>query len=210
MAAFLPNIGDKGLWLLKAPFNNVLTPKVSYEVISIRRIADLLNSGEDPKEKYYALVAADQRDDVYTNDLANGVCIVTLQSDRGDPFMIPSSYIDGSPLSGGIPYHNWAVVVMLGPLPDTYDFVNVQNVVKSALLENTGIQAQTGLVVQSSGQLIDPQDDADMAQARNARIQDKTTDHAKLVEAQAENASLRGTIAQLEAAIKLLQPPTTP
>lgn len=210
MATFLPNIGDKGLWLLKAPFDNVLTPKVSYQVIAIRRIADLLNSGEDPKTKYYSLVAADVRDTVYSNDLANDVCIVSLQSDRGDPFQVPSSYIDGSPLSGGIPYHNWATVVMLGPLPDTYDFTNVENVIKAALLENTGIVAVTANVVQSSGQLIDPMDDADMAQARNARIQDKTTDHAKLVEAQAENAALRETIAQLEAAIKLLQPPTTP
>lgn len=197
MANIIPSIGVSGVFTLTAPFNNILTPNVSYTCIAVRKLSDILASGGTPFETYYEPNGLSK--DIYQSDVSSGVCLLSLQPASGVVKYVPTSYISGYPSSGGVPYTVMLLGVSLGAIPNVMDLSFIKSKIADVILQNMGINADIRQAAASEVTMV-TNDNHDINEAaRLARITDNTTDNAKWLAAEAQLTAANTQIAQLQA-----------
>lgn len=137
MARITPPMDIEGLFVLRHPF--VATPNVEYKVKAHRKFVDIINQGLDPMALVYTPVGLTEAD--YAADDLAGATIISLHSATEKVIHVPDTYIDSYPDMGVIP-HSWVVVsVSAGMLPDVYATDALEDVLKTAVSDHTGVDA---------------------------------------------------------------------
>lgn len=197
MANYIPGINTTGLFTLLPPFDNALLPDVPYTCIGIRRLTDIAAAGGDPQAEYYTPYAIAEAD--YEADVANEVCIITLQSGSSSIVYVPSRYIDKAPELGGVQYTAMLMAIELGPVRDNLDLTYLKTKVAGVIEETIGITATPKLVAASLPMVLTNAQDETLEAARQANIAAVQTDHAKYLKAAAERDEAYAKIAELDA-----------
>lgn len=195
----IPPIGATGLYKLSNPFASIINTNISYTCMAVRKLSDVSAMGIDPFKVYYEPYGLTQQ--AYEEDLLNGICIISLQSNSGIWAYVPSSYLQGYPEVNGVPYASVALMVHLGALPDSLNLDYLKNKVKDDVQALLGVQPNVQTVVTSARTLVSQDNHRAAEQARQNNIETNQTDYSSIVALQSANAELRAKIAQLEAYI---------
>lgn len=181
--SLIPPLGTSGVYKLKIPFNNALRLNVAYRCAAIRRFNDLLESGVDPYQEYYAPYQISQQ--VYQADAQANVAIVSLASDADHWVYVPSSFIESFPNQGGIPYQGLVLGVPLGPVPTYMDLTGVKVALENVVRDHLGISVQANFVSVTEVQNLAQEDHDRLEASRANAVSNAVTDRAKYLQIQA-------------------------
>ncbi len=205
MARVTPPLNAKGLFTVAEPFQSLVLPSVSYTVTAVRSFTEIRQRGSDPLELIYTPVGLTRT--AYDEDLRNECLVVTLQSESGKPIYIPDSYTTSYPNQGYVKYSHLVVSASLGALPDNFDTTLLKQVVGSVISDYIGVVptvnvGKAGL----SATLTDTQHQINET-ARQAAIQNRQTDRARAIAAEALVQQLQVKVQALQARIDQLSAP---
>lgn len=184
----IPPIGSKGIFTLRAPFNNDLLENVVYSCESVRRLSDIIEDGDDPFELYYNPKGLTEEE--YNIDLVANVPIVSLRTGQNRWVRVPATYVESYANSGGVPYTVLGLGLNLGPMPNSQDLSSLIQKIKDLVRDNIGVVPEVKTLAISEQQQISHQDHESLLAVRQALITDSTTDRAKLIEAIASRDAL--------------------
>lgn len=123
----IPTIGTKGNFTFAAPYDTITNPDQIYEVMSVRALAELQASNEDPLNNIY--LAAGDTEATYISDMSNNEPIVVFSTEGGSYIYIPANKVVSDTKLSGVPYVEKTLIVNLGYLPvDTDLSVAMANV----------------------------------------------------------------------------------
>jgi hypothetical protein len=196
---FIPTIGVAGLYTLTAPFATLLVPNISYMCVAARRLSDIIAAGGDPFALYYEPYGLTEVD--YKADVANSICIVSLQAGDHNVVYVPNNRIVSYPDIGGVPYTVLGLAINLGAVPDSLDLTYVKTKITNDVAELIGITSTVQTVALSLPQLLTDSNAKIIEAARQANISTVKTDYALYLAAQALLVSAQQRIADLEAYI---------
>jgi hypothetical protein len=194
MSSLIPPINSKGFFTLKSPW--AMPANAVYECIAVREFADFSAIGED----LYALVYQPKSLDrtVFETDQTNDEKIITLASATKATIYVPSSYITGYPSMDNVAYSHVVASASLGALPDTLDLTFLQDQLAGVISDVIGVTTEIHLNVAPSDNYISAAQHATLEAARQDAIANRTTDRARLLEADVTIDGLRQKIAQYE------------
>lgn len=198
MERTIPPIGTRGVYSLKAPWTT--QPTVLYSCAAIREFVDLENLGTNVYETYYLPYSVERN--TYERDRRNNEVIITLVSDTESPIYVPSSFIAAFP---DLSYRNYQHIVLsasVGPLPDYIDLTFAKAQMASALSDVIGVEPAVHVSVAAMSGVVSPDEHEALEAARQAAIANRTTDRARVLELQQQNASLAQRLAILEQIVK--------
>ena len=193
---FLPQIGTRGIYTLLTPFDTKPLPNVQYKCTAVRELSEIIAAGESPYGLYYKALNISIAD--YTTDVANKVCIVTLQAESEHVIYVPASYISGYPEIGGVGYLSLLLGAELGPVKIGRDLTFLTDKVKQVITENLGIVPEVKLIASSLPLTLSASSSATLEAARLVNINNATTDYTRLQQALADNALLVEKVNLLE------------
>ncbi len=176
--ALTPPINTRGRYSVKAPY--IVDEGVIYTCSALRRFIDLENLGTRIYETYYAPFGLAESD--MQRDRRDGVLIVTLTSESSAPLYIPTSYITAYP---DLSYRNYQHVVLsasLGPLPDYIDLTFARQQMQNVISDVTGVTTEVHLSIAPMEDTVTPDDHEAREAAREASINNRTTDYARNLE----------------------------
>lgn len=131
---YIPPVGTKGVFIFYPPFDKPDIDKQEYEVVEIRKIKTLVDSGEDPFKTIYDMNGLEQTD--YVKDLENEVPVITLTQDDETYLYVPASRIKSIPSVTGRLATERIISFGLGLMPDDIDLrVMYDNI--AVLIEDT-------------------------------------------------------------------------
>lgn len=198
MALKTPPLHARGLYQLAAPWS--LTAGKVYECVAIRDFADFVEKGRDPFTLYYNPRGLSQA--VYEADKAAGANIITLVCDDEPVIYVPDTYILAYPNMGNVAYNNVVLSINLGAVPDFLDLEFLKDQIVGVVTDVIGVTGEVKEHIAPSTGVV-TQEEHDVAEvARQAAIANRTTDRAKLIEAQITIDALRVAVANLEAIVK--------
>lgn len=198
MSRVIPPIGTRGVYSLTSPWTARGT--ITYTCAAIRDFNDIENTGNDVYETYYA--PYDVERSVYEEDRRNNEVIVTLTSETEAPIYVPSSYIEAFPDLSYRNYHHVVLSASLGALPDYIDLGFVQDQVSAVISDTIGSSPEVHLSVAPLSGVVSPEQHEILETARLAAIENRTTDHARVLELQTQNGSLNQTLAVYESILR--------
>lgn len=190
----VPTVGLQGRYDLKAPFST--QTGVLYTCVALRRFVDIENRGQDVYQTYYAPFDISEAD--YREDRNNDEVIVTLASGQYAPLYVPSSYINGYPGLDNVNYQHVVLSLSLGVLPDTIDLSFARQQVAAAASEVVGVEPTVHVNVAPTDDAMTVEE-AEVAETnREAAVENRTTDRARLLDEQEKNAALTQRLAICE------------
>lgn len=196
MTSSLPPIGTKGKYVLKDPFATLIDSTVSYTCGAIRRFKDIANQGGQVFDQYYSLYGL--TDEIYQRDVKNDEAIVTLLSESTAPIYVPSSYIAQFPSGDTVPYHRVVLSLDLGMIPDALDLTYLKSGIVNVVSDTIGATATVNENAAPYTETMTVAKDLELTAAREAKIKNRTTDYAQVLDLQTENAKLKQTISLYE------------
>lgn len=195
----IPALYSSGLFVIQAPFDALLGGN-NYRLrcVAVRGFEDVYAEGKDVFKDYYepsgltnTVVAADQND---------RVCIVTLESDTGLQFHIPSSYLGELPVGNTIPYSHVVLSISLSAIPDALDLTALKEQLETVTSDLIGVEP-TVLEHRAptiDGLAITPAAHATMETGRLAAIGTRDTVYSTNLKLMQLNNSLQQRLATLE------------
>lgn len=144
----IPNIGTKGQFKFKEPFNDEKYENQELTITAVRSIKELRDSGIDVLTLVYLPVNLKESD--FINDSSNSVPIVTLQATNGKYLNVPANRINGMPDTSGVKYQNMMLAINLGLLPLDLSLDTVKEVIKDSVYDSLGVTSDVA-EVRSSG-----------------------------------------------------------
>lgn len=203
MARKTPPLRAKGQYEVRAPFT-VLSNAV-YECIALRSFDDFTQRGENVYQRFYQANGLTQQD--YENDRAENAHIVTLQSATSALVFVPDTYITKMPDLSGVEYKRVVLSVLLGALPDEVDLTHLKASVASLVSDITGVNGDVSEHAIPHSGVVTADQHVTLEIARQAAINNRTTDRARLLEQQEIIDAQRIRIQELEQLILALQNP---
>jgi hypothetical protein len=207
----IPPINAAGTYVLLSPFTTKVVSGLRYTCNAVRTFKELLASGVDVVSEYYEANGLAESD--YNTDYDNGVCIVTLQSSKGDLLYVPSSYIASYPDTSGVPYNATALSVILGQIPQNMDLEYLKSELIAAALDAAGIVADVRTVVYSETTCVSYEAHKALTAQRDLARSQSQTEYSKRIAVEAERDRLAAHVAALETFIannhSLVDPTTT-
>jgi len=204
MSEFIPTYGTAGIYQLKAPFDTLMVPQVSYACTALRKLSEITGGGGNPQEQFYTPYGLTDED--FARDASTNATIVTLEAAGYDAVQVPSTFILGHPEVGGVPYTALMLTIKLGALPNSQDLSVVKQKISDDVLELLGVDAVTQLVALSLPTLLTVDQAKIVESARQSKIDVVITDYTKYVQAQRQLESAQEKIAELETFIRSLPP----
>lgn len=202
MAKSLPIIGTAGAFKLNEPFNNTLKPTAIYKVVGIRRLEELIASGNDPLQEYY--IAKGLTEPIYNEDLKLGSSIVILQLiTGGDLVHVPASYIESFPDPNGLTYSVTGLAVSLGAIPDKMDLTVLNGKISELVQSTLGVTPEIKRLALSEPSIVSHDTHKSLEITRTAMVNDSETTLAKLLRTEAALNSAVIKITALEQFIVL-------
>ena len=108
-----PNVGAKGKFTIKEPFNDDDFFNGEVEVVYIATFASVIDSGKEPYTEYYEPVGLSLCE--YKCDIPLKANIVRFKNSEDEYRDIPDTYIESIPVSGGYEYVPVSLIVQLPP-----------------------------------------------------------------------------------------------
>jgi hypothetical protein len=205
----LPNVGSSGAIKLKAPFTGLCAANVPYTVSGVRTLRDIAAGGQDPFLLYYDSSSIPK--ETFVDDVANGVCILSLVSPTGETVYVPNSYLESLPVAMGMPYVTMMVGINLGAIPTSLSLSYFMAQVKDLAHDLLGVaNADVKAVKASSVTYLSVEDAGTIETARQTIMETITTDAAKLATSETNRAALAQRNSDLEAYILANMPPAPP
>jgi hypothetical protein len=195
-ASITPNIGAQGVYTLAAPFAALVIPNITYTCRAIRKLEDIIGSGEDPYETYYKPFNLSKED--FLRNLNNNDCIVSLQSSAANWIYVPSSYILAYPSGAGVKYQAMMIGVSLGTIPSSINLSNLETEIKDLVYHSLGVEATTKQVVVSADLLIDNDTSETLETIRNNRKVIKESSALTIARQASEITTLQTKLSELE------------
>lgn len=196
----MPPVGASGVYVLDTPFNTKLLNNTSYRCDAIRRFNDLYEMSIDPYEEFYRPAGVSK--ERFDADVASQTAIVSLVSQNNHWVYVPSSFIRSFPNVNGIPYTSLVLGVTLGAIPNYMDLSGLYTAVSNLVRDTIGVSPQIQSVAVSNVTNLSQQDHDRLEAARLQNVNNSTTDRAKYIALQKENAMLRQQLMQLENYVK--------
>lgn len=141
-----PLIDSEGLFVLRAPFFDLMKLNAIYMVKAIRSFQELSILNIEPYSTYYAPLNISQAD--FKDDAAAGAHIITLVSkipfsNTGDNkesvIYVPDTYILEYPSSDNVNYFNFVIAMEMGPLPEWFNEQQIMDDISDIVLAKTGL-----------------------------------------------------------------------
>jgi hypothetical protein len=194
----LPNVGASGVIKLKDPFSGLCAANTPYEVTGVRTLQDIVASGQDPFALYYSPFGLDQT--VYTSDVSNNVCILSLTASDGEVVYVPNSYLISLPIAMGVPYATMMVGINLGALPQDLSLTYFMDQVAELAHNILGVSAAEVRAMRASAITYLSVEDADTIEtARQVVMDNVTTEMARRIAAETALNALQQKYNDLEA-----------
>lgn len=195
----IPAVGTRGRFYLKPPFEAAMVPATLYTLSADRRFDEIETLGQNIFELFYKPFQLTEQD--LQNDRAAGARLVTLMTANAPPLYVPSTYVQFPDLSFK-PYSQFIVTLSFGPLPDDTLFDSTIQALKNAASDFIGIEPEVHIASMPLSDVITPEDNDNREAAREGEIKNRTTDYARLFEAQGIIDTLQQRIAILEKIVK--------
>ncbi len=194
---FLPSIGLSGLWTLKSPFDQLLSPTTVYECIAIESLDRVHLNNINPFEEYYEPIGAEEAE--YQADLQAGAFIITIVSGDEESISFPSTALVRWPDTDGVVYRNLALTISLSALPDSFDLTNLEDEIKALVLSKTGTDNEV-YITQVGGVTVLPREVSESIEnVRLSRIDPENNLAAKNAELRQKLIDLTNKLNKLEA-----------
>jgi len=194
--SMIPPINASGVYALVTPFDTKVVSGLRYTCNAVRTFKELLASGVDVVADYYTANGLQESD--YNTDYDNGVCIITLQSSKGDLLYVPSSYISSYPDTSGVPYNAVALSVLLGQVPQNMDLTYLKGELVAAVMDAAGISASVRTVTYSETTCVAYETHKSLQAQRDLARTQSQTEYSKRIAAEAERDRLAERLAALE------------
>ena len=183
-----PPLYATGKWVIESPFT--LVANGVYVCKAVRSFDDLSALGIDPYTQYYEPMGLDINK--YRQDVLSLANIVTLMSDTHPTVYVPDTYIKSYPDTTTVPYRHVVLSLSLGAVPDTLVLDDLKDKIQEYTLSSLGLEVkvkehQAGSI--SEG--VDQVTHLTLENNRLARIENNTTQFAKVSEAEALIVRLR-------------------
>lgn len=196
----IPEIDATGKYKFKAPFDSLGNDQTEFTCMSIRRLTDLLSSGENPYKKYYQPYGIIESD--YDADVANNVSIIGLQSTMGSWLYIPNSYLLSYPDVSGVRYVLMVLGVHVGAIAETTNLEPIMGEIDDLIFSRLGIRAEIKPVIVSQPSLVGYDDHEVIEQVRKNNIIDEKPISVQLLDAQRRISELTSQLEKLSEYIK--------
>jgi hypothetical protein len=201
----IPELNATGIFTLREPFSTLIPPQTRYTVKGVRKLSEIIASGEDPFEKYYSIVGVTKVD--YDLDVVADISIVVLSSETGQWLYVPSTSIISYPDVNGVVYTSIVLAIALGPVADMDSLTPLKtslvNVVKDAL----GVNSQVEEITVSPPAIVPYAQHLLIQNARDALKVTNMSDRAKYVSLLAKFDACTARVIELENYIKANMPP---
>lgn len=201
MIGVIPQPGLKGRWKVKAPFS--LTAGKLYTLSAVRFFIDLENHGDNIFEVYYGPMSIDKA--TFTKDKRDGAVMLTLTTDDEGPRYIPSSFIESYPSLDSVQYHHVVLSASIGAIPVTTSLDFLETQVANVISDTIGVTPVINWGVMPLLSVVSPVQHQANEAKREAKIKNRTSDYARLLEEQQKNALLAQRLAVAEKIIKDLK-----
>jgi hypothetical protein len=191
----IPAVGTRGRFILAPPFEAAMTPNTIYHLAATREYEDIEALGQNIFELFYKpfnLLESDLQ-----ADRAAGAVLVTLMTANSRPLYVPSTYVTFPDLNFK-PYNQFVACLSFGPLPNSTIFDSVIQALKNTTSDFLGVEPEINIAFMPLTDLITPAEHDTLEAVRQAAIADRTTDYARLAEANAKIALLSQRNAILE------------
>lgn len=195
----IPAVGTRGRFVLKPPFDAAMTPNTLYMLSAARQYNEIDALGQNIFELFYKpfnLLESDLQ-----TDRTAGALMITLMTEKSQPLYVPSTYITFPDLNYK-PYNQYIGCLSFGPLPDSTIFEPVIQALKNASSEFLGVEPVVNIAFMPLSDLVSPEDNDNREAVRQAAITNRTSDYARLAEANAKIALLSQRNAILEKIVK--------
>jgi hypothetical protein len=192
----VPELGLRGLYRVKAPFDTVLDASTEYTCQSVRRISELLASGEDVFETYYKSYGITAES--YENDLINNVVIIGLNANRNNWYYFPSSYLLSYPDITGVVYNKIIMGIDLGALADSVSLEPLKTAIRDLVYDHLGINPEVKEVIASQTLYLSKEDHAKIENVRTARRSITKSNFQVIRELEASNLVYSNKLKALE------------
>jgi hypothetical protein len=207
-----PPINTTGRYLVAAPFDAIITANEIYECVAIRQFDEIEQLGQSVLERYYTPFGLSNQ--IFGEDERAGANIITLATISGQYYFIPDTYILEFPNMGDVTYRRVILSVDLGPIPSSLDLTFLRQQIASVVTDVTGLtdnrEPAVYMAVAPTRGAVTPQEHEIMEATRLASIANRTTDRAKLIVLEQQNAALVARSAFLEQYILELQNSSPP
>lgn len=198
----LPVVGSRGLYVLLAPFDTIITSGVEYTCQAVRRLSEKIAYNEDPKTDVYMKYGLS--DAIYDDDLKNDAYIVSLQSAKGHWLHVPYRYISSYPSGDAVQYRTVMLQFSLQPLPLSFDFSDLKDRLDDLIRQTTGVNVESR-VTQTSQVVLVKRDIHEAREIQRALNSTGSTYAQELEQLRKENAMLLQQKRKLEDYIKANQ-----
>lgn len=164
----IPELGAKGVYSFKAPYDSLANKQTEYECMAVGKITDALASGENVFLKYYAPYNLGQSE--YESDIRDGVTLISLRSALGQFLHIPNSYLNSYPDASGVRYRVMALAVDLGAVADTFNLDIIIGEIKVLVNARIGIDPTIVPVATSQPAMVSYTDHDRLEVARSSKV----------------------------------------
>nr|DAF08008.1 MAG TPA: hypothetical protein [Caudoviricetes sp.] len=195
----LPYINAAGTWVLKAPYDTLLSKQERYTCISVTKLEKLVSMGDEPYDDYYEPKSIPQ--DTYQNDLISQVCIITVRDEAGQLYSFPSSYLVSFPSGNGVEYGVLGLAVTIGPLPIDTNLTELKQRVKDLVKDTVGVEGDVVSLLLSNPEIVSFASHESMKASRKLNIRESNTTPAQVKALESELRAARNKIQTLEAAL---------
>lgn len=196
----IPTIGMKGVYSLKAPFDQLLIAQAEYTCRAVRQLNDFVLNQEDPLTTIYLANGLTEVD--YQLDLSEDMVIVSLQAGVGQWIIVPGRYVLGYPDTGGVPYHGVLLGVNIGAMPVNADLSVLESSISNLVYDQIGLRPHISPVQISNVTLVPYEDHTALLTARQARVTMQLSDSGRVAALQQQLDSALTRIQVLEKYIK--------
>ena len=194
MSKKTPTLGATGLYTLDAKW-----PKIEnkiYTCSAVIAFQEHLRNDVDVFNTFYSPLKIDHKE--YVKDLGLFANMVTLTATDGSVVFVPDTRIVRWPGSGMVPYSHMVLSVSLGLLPDSLDLDHLVTTIGEMASATSGVDTSAKLHRAPSTGTITVKQHQQLEKARKAKVSEKTTNHAKVVQLTAELNAAKAKIAALE------------
>ena len=195
----LPYINAAGTWVLKAPYDTLLSKQERYTCISVTKLEKLVSMGDEPYDDYYEPKSIPQ--DTYQDDLISQVCIITVRDEAGQLYSFPSSYLVSFPSGNGVEYGVLGLAVTIGPLPIDTNLTELKQRVKDLVKDTVGVEGDVVSLLLSNPEIVSFASHESMKASRKLNIRESNTTPAQVKALESELRAARNKIQTLEAAL---------
>ena len=150
-------VNTTGKFTFKDPVNNAIDEAIEYNIVAVRSIKELIDTGDEPFTTIYEPLGIGK--DKYREDVENNVNIIVLTNTNGNTYTyVPSTYIVDSPDSSGYKYAETLLAINLGKIPLDLDLTNLKNEIHDLILSLTGLDTEAKELQTSAIELTDEVD----------------------------------------------------